>query len=361
MHHLTRERDTSTRFFSIQYLRALAALLVVCVHAGTWVGDSLPPVIRPLINHGHAGVDLFFVISGFIIWTITRTRPVAPVVFLWKRILRIVPLYWTATVMWIIFALVAGFERITLTPAHIVKSLSFVAHYSPSYPDEIWPVLIPGWTLTYEMSFYILCALILVLPTRARLSALVSVLMCLPLLGLLLAPENALLRTYTSPLGLEFLAGCLVAELRRHIPGSVGRNLIVLGCALALYASLGNEPHAQNDVTRTLFYGLPAALLVSACIGLQHLTPRLTRLEMLGDASYAIYLGHLFVVVPMGVLWTRMTWVHSDISSVAFVLMALMGSCWLGTFLHHYFDQPLQRRLARSRNPYLRGATIESR
>ena len=84
-------------------------------------------------------------------------------------------------------------------------------------------------------------------------------------------------------------------------------------------------------------------------------------LEMLGDASYAIYLGHLFVVVPMGVLWTRMTWVHSDISSVAFVLMALMGSCWLGTFLHHYFDQPLQRRLARSRNPYLRGATIESR
>ena len=127
---------------SIQYLRSFGALAVVASHV-----DHSAVV-------GQSGVDLFFVISGFIMWTMSA-RPIAPLAFLWNRMLRVVPLYWVATL------LMALHQR---APLHdVVRSMFFVPYFGAG--DQIWPVLVQGWTLNYEMFFYILIGL--VLPLRA--------------------------------------------------------------------------------------------------------------------------------------------------------------------------------------------------
>ena len=117
---------------------------------------------------GQAGVDIFFVISGFIMWVTTHDRPTTPLRFMTNRIVRIVPLYWliTLAVAAMAFAVPSLFRGVVLTPEHVIKSLLFIPHYYPGMPTRVWPLLLPGWTLNYEMVFYLVFAIALLLPRR---------------------------------------------------------------------------------------------------------------------------------------------------------------------------------------------------
>src|SRR5689334_16532037 len=145
---------------SIQWLRGIAALMVVAFHTNTL---ALHPSARmDFLAIGETGVDLFFVISGFIM-TITTVDKRAPGEFLRRRIIRVVPLYWMITLSYAALAVMAPTLFRSASPdfLHTLGSLAFVPQFHPLFPSAIWPVVIPGWSLNYEMFFYGIFALAL--------------------------------------------------------------------------------------------------------------------------------------------------------------------------------------------------------
>jgi len=272
---------------SIQYLRALAASLIVFHHA------MAPPAVAPYYSHHFAefGVDLFFVISGYIMWTTTALGQSGPLSFWIARIVRVAPLYWVFTTLFIAVTLLAPqtlFNPPLLDPFLIIKSYLFV-------PGTLPPVYTLGWTLNYEMFFYLVFGLCLLVPQRhLRVTAIAIVLSGLVLAGWIGSPSNPMLSHYTNPIMLEFLAGVIIAAaapwLARLSP-LIALALIGVGVlAVAHYAWAGLSPE------RFIALGSPAALIVTGALVFEpkaRVAPNRLGL-LLGDASYSIYLAHPF-------------------------------------------------------------------
>ena len=282
---------------SIQYLRALAALSVVAFHACQWA--KIP------FDIGSAGVDVFFVISGFIMWRTTSGAQARPVAFLRKRAIRIVPLYWIVTIGLVVSALAFPdrFRDVQPTPWHVFASLAFIQHLNPiGLPFPILPV---GWTLNYEAVFYLLFAGALLVPLRRRAMVLTLALACLTFAGFIYPPAYIML---LNPLLLEFAAGMWLARFMEEgmTPGRhAGWMLFVGGLAsFALMQLMGVE----WDLWRPLFWGLPAFMLVAGLTAVEQDAGlrRVPVLASLGDASYAIYLVHTLAMGAFAVhsgLW----------------------------------------------------------
>ncbi len=272
---------------TIQYLRALAASLIAFHHA------MAPPAVAPYYSHQFAqfGVDLFFVISGYIMWVTTAAGPPSPSSFWLARIVRIAPLYWVFTTLFIAVSLVAPqalFNPPVLDPFLILKSYLFV-------PASLPPVYTLGWTLNYEMFFYLVFGLCLLVPQRhLRVIAIAVILAGLVAVGRLSSPSNPILFHCTNSIMLEFLAGVIIAAAGSRLarlPLPVGVALIGAGIlAVAHYA------WAEQPGERYLALGIPAALIVTGSLVFEpkaRLAPSRLGL-LLGDASYSIYLAHPF-------------------------------------------------------------------
>ncbi|MGH1421203.1 MAG: acyltransferase family protein [Hyphomonas sp.] len=335
------------RVYTIQYLRALAALAVVALHAGKRVEPSLPDGVSSVLNFGHAGVDLFFVISGFIMWSISRHRSTTAGGFVIRRIIRVAPPFWIAILAWTAVNLILGYSWITITPAHVLQSLSFIPHYSPTFPDRIWPVLVPGWTLNYEMFFYIVFGAALWLPAHLRLRALTIAFVSVVSLSTFSPPTQAWAVTYSSPLLLEFLSGCLIAELWMRRPGGLMRNLGLTLMGIALLAYFGSSVDPSDHWSRTLGFGGPAVLITLGMAGLGAYVRHIPLFEKLGDASYAIYLFHLFVLLPLTEIWIRMPSLHNTTMAFGFIALSLGLASLFGLWLYRHMEYPLQKRLNR--------------
>ena len=134
---------------SVQYLRGTASLFVVGWHAAGEVGLGGWPVLQ-------GGIEIFFLISGFVIWTITADRPPSPGAFLARRLARIAPFYWVVTTLVVLLLLAAPgwFQTLRLEPVHVLASYLFLPWMNPTPGVGIRPLVIPGWTLNYEIMFY---------------------------------------------------------------------------------------------------------------------------------------------------------------------------------------------------------------
>lgn len=314
-----------TRIYGIQYLRAVAALAVVVFHAAERA--DLHFVV------GAAGVDIFFVISGFVMWTLAATRPVSTWSFYRDRILRIVPLYWIVTLVMAAGALAGLFPRIQLTPDHVAESLVFIPHVSPSN-GEIWPLLAQGWTLNLEMFFYLIFGLVLLLPLKRRFAMLAAVFVGLVGAGWYLRPEGAVLNTFTRPIMLEFLFGALLGKL--WLSGTLpGRNMGLAAAAVgaAGFLALAIFPRAIDN----LLFGLLAMVLVAGMIAVEKAGPigRLPWLGYLGDASYSIYLWHTLAISVVakaaGIL---------SLGALPTLLLAIVGGTLLGIASYETLEKP---------------------
>lgn len=313
-----------TQIQSIQWLRALAALAVVAFHASLQLGDAF--IV------GAAGVDVFFVISGFIMWSISA-RESRPAAFMVNRIVRITPLYWLATGVMIFGALAGLFPRVVLTPDHIVNSLLFIPHVSPSN-HQVWPLLVQGWTLNYEMFFYALFALTLFAPRALQAWLLCAIFSVLAGAGLLLKPDGVA-AFYTDTIILEFAAGVLLAKLFAANL-RIGR---VSALALAAAGVAGFViAHFEGDMgPRALVYGVPALLLVAGVVGLEragvsfHWRPA----TFVGDASYAIYLFHTFAISVLAKL------VDFNAQPVLGVALSFAGAVLVGAGAHILLERPV--------------------
>jgi exopolysaccharide production protein ExoZ len=272
------------KILSIQWLRGIAAISVVIFHASLRTGDAL------LVG----GVDVFFVISGYIMWTISG-RAEAPATFMVRRIARILPLYWIATGIMAVGALAGLFPSVTLTGRHVIASLLFLPHVSPSN-GQVWPLVVQGWTLNYEMFFYALVALTLLAPRVLQPGLLTAALAGLASLGAVLVLPGVAERFYTDPVLLEFAGGVLLARFQRPLLGR-GR---LAGIALIATGTASFAAGWLLDLSqpRLLVWGLPALLLVAGCISLEKANVSFDwrPAVFLGDASYAIALFHAFAI-----------------------------------------------------------------
>lgn len=291
------------QLWSVQYLRAMAAMAVIAFHLLSGV---------PLMWIGEYGVDLFFLISGFMMSIMTIDQDISPSRFLLDRVTRVVPLYWLATLLTVVAAL-AGVELFAASKDYglAVRSLLFI----PSYNDQkqIWPTLYLGWTLNYEMFFYAIYAMCLLAPRGWRIPALSTVLIVLFLLGLLSEPAGAVLRTWTDPLLLEFVAGAWLGT----IAGPRGDRFAPARTAVSMLGVVGVLLAASLAAPRLLVGAASALILAAGMLAeRQGAMPRIEPLKRLGDTSYSIYLlqNFAFMAVAQTVAFaSRQTGLHLDL------------------------------------------------
>ena len=338
-------------FVNIQYLRAIAALMVVFQHS-------------QFVHHpagmgifGGLGVDLFFAISGFVIFA-TTLRDFSLREYLLKRCIRIIPMYWALT--FLMAALILGapslFSSTIFKFDHFVRSLLFIPTYTPSRPNEITPLLPPGWTLNYEMFFYVSFGLLLVLlRNRSLLLVTLTVLFgSLVVAGFFLKTDAAVVVTYTSWRLLEFLAGVFAAYLLLYWPRLpmkpiVAWTLMASGWGLLVYVGFFEGSIAS------LIAGIFVIVFAAAALDRAGASGSLPFFKLLGDASYSIYLIHIFVAGALKQVLSRFAAVNDSLTqTIMFMSAVIVLSTCAGALMYLYLEVPvlgfLRRRLLKSRN-----------
>ncbi|MFC3069746.1 acyltransferase family protein [Phenylobacterium soli] len=328
---------------NVQALRGLAAFLVVFVHLETLA--RLAGLPAGITVFGNSGVDVFFVISGLIMVVTTSGRRQTPQGFLRNRLTRIAPLYWAITLAVFALAVVAPslLQSTTADPIQLAKSLAFIPYARAD--GAMHPVVFVGWTLNYEMAFYVIFALGLLLPSRrAGLALSIAVLAAAAAAGLVLRPADPVLAFYTAPMILEFGAGMLLGALfvADRLPRSRAAGWIAVAAGAAAFAVMVLAPTLWPSVDRAWAAGIPALVIVTSGLVAERagLVLRQGWIQLLGASSYATYLTHFFctqVVSKAGErlagLGPAMAWA---LIPVAFVLVAMVG-----VFAHRRIELPL--------------------
>jgi exopolysaccharide production protein ExoZ len=313
---------------SIQYLRAVAALSVLAFHLIVRFDGPLPI--------GASGVDIFFVISGFVMWVTTADRRVTPAGFMLKRIVRIVPNYWIATVVTALLILVRpnfmhGHE---LDPCRFFGSLFFLPTLAG---NKLLPVVLQGWTLIYEMIFYILFAASLFVEQRRRPYLITATLCALAILHATATEPHIV--SVTNPMLLEFLAGVWVGILWKNsdIPPGVAAMLFVAG-AICLVLSECLQP----DLPQVVKFGVPAVFLVAGSAFYEKTTDvrEIRMLRFLGAASYSIYIWHVVLATILEGLLLR---IHLPLTIHA--LLEATGTVFFTCIIYIAVELPITRYL----------------
>ena len=348
-------RGAAQTIGNLQILRLVAASMVLFGHLNHEV------LQKPALSAGfvpfqpiwwHCGVDIFFVVSGFIMALITRDcfgRPGEGARFFRARIIRLAPMYWLFT---------------TLTLLTMVLVPSEMRHHSTDWKQVLGsymfvpltlnadgaprPVMILGWTLNYEMLFYVIFALAMRLDRRWGLIAVNAVLLTLAGVGLML-PLPLPFKAWCDPIVLEFLLGIWLQGLWRRtgsLPAWAGLALVALGyLAMAAFMAGGIANH--YDAYRLIWGGLPAALIAAGVLLLRD-RPNPGPLKRLcmrgGDSSYALYLSHPFVLSAVALVCAKVGLGNAQL----YIALAATACVGFSVVFHLKCEKPLLK-LARAR------------
>ena len=337
----------------LQYVRGIAAMMVVYHHTGFQVLKATGHLALPLWHIGAAGVDLFFVTSGFIMWVTTQDTHVTAAEFCYRRIARIAPLYWLATLFLLGVSLLAPhlLATIKFDPWHAVESLFFLPVGHPILTGEALPFIIQGWTLNYEMFFYALFALVLLLAPEFRFATLIGALAALAVVGLLVQFENLQAKFYTSTIVLEFAFGVAIGALhtraRSEIPPFWAAALGALGVVALLLVGMNGYGPSGFDPMRALIWGVPAAAMVFGVVMLDRAghMGRSQSLLRLGDSSYSLYLTHIFTLPLTVIAWRAAGLGFTGLWFVAYTVLGMAASALVGWLTYAAVERPITRML----------------
>lgn len=344
------------RLDTLQILRAVAAGTVVAGHILQELDIHFVPALHGLdmAFPGGFGVDLFFVVSGFVMVHTTRDAngtTAAARGFILRRLVRIVPLYWLATTLMIaaVFLVPAVLDTARLDIAHFVASYLFLPYARPT-DEAIRPILALGWTLQYEMYFYAVFALGLLLPRRYGPIWVLAIL-ALPLIsGQVTTPTTAVGGFVADPIVLEFAMGMGIGLVYAHGHRVDPRLAVGGAAALTLGMLVVVGPIPPTNALRFLHSGLPAAAIVAAAaLSRGFDTVKLPGwLVGMGDASYATYLSHPFVIAFSALtLGGLLGTFHPLVFATLFALVVLPGTYIAGHVIHRRVDMPLIGALRR--------------
>jgi exopolysaccharide production protein ExoZ len=326
---------------AIQMLRGIAATMVVFVHIdnqlrrlnyGTFGWDWLV-----------AGVDIFFVISGFIMWTsVARRDRMTASEFLRHRLIRIVPLYWFVSTVVVAVAVVEPhvLKTTVLRPWHAVASFLFLPARHP-VTGHFWPLVIPGWSLNYEMLFYVVFAISIGIGGQSRfrrLALIAGMLGAILIIASLTKSRFDVMNFYADPILLEFLAGVLLGIVWRT--GWVLRSYywaFAVGAGFALLW-LGHLLNGGFPIV-----ALSATMIVAGAVFMPPLDHN--PLSSLGDASYSLYLTHTATLAALGFVWQSLFWY---LDWRLFVVTGVASAILLSFVTYAWFEAPVTAALKRA-------------
>ncbi|MCK1396143.1 acyltransferase [Bradyrhizobium sp. 1] len=357
-------------------MRAIAATMIVLLHAQELVLNYATTNSLAFTPLRHlpwgAGVDLFFVISGFVIVFASSKLFGAPGSrweFMRRRLIRIVPLYWTALTLRVLVLSAGALVGVKAFPdaTAIIASYLFIPYdamgFGPKYP---FPILDLGWTLNYEMFFYVLFALFVVLRREQAVFAVASVLLGGILIATAFPLENIALHFWFQPITLEFALGAIIALLFLRgavLPSVVRLAMVVAALSLWLvpvswFADLSGP--GFYTWPRVAIWGAGAVLIIAAAVlGPLEFKSRWSRaLAGLGDSSYALYLLHPFVFILIKVALGRIT--VPQILCWPLVLLCAGLAITAAALFHRYAELPVIDFLRKVTAPRIRPAPVES-
>jgi peptidoglycan/LPS O-acetylase OafA/YrhL len=349
----------SSVLLSIQAMRGFAVLAVILIHIQLYFSAQLGmPDFIPYFNVGAASVDLFFVISGFImVYASERlfARPDGMRIFFLRRIARIVPLYWATTSIILLYLVLRhrDFDAGGSFLEWVVASYAFLPF--PRGDGTVSPVHGVGWTLNYEMFFYALFGCFVFLSRRGVVVAIGTLFCTLTAIGLLFDPLPEPFGFWFSPIIIEFVFGMIIALAYRdgvRLPPWLVRTLVLAG--FAVYAWSATRGHffgpPPESAMRVLLWGVPAIAIIGG-LALAARRPQPTALwrlfGFLGDASYALYLVH-----PMALGIPRMVlgrWIEPTSAPWFYVACMLACAIVLPLLVYVFIEKPtteaLQKRI----------------
>lgn len=357
MHSLAETGKGGSRIDSIQILRAIAVFSVVISHAmheltGLLSGNLVQ--FNEKIFPGDFGVDLFFIISGFIMVHVSGDafgKPGAMGEYLKKRIARIVPLYWlmTSVMILVVLFLPSQVDTATNDPWQWLFSYLFIP-YDRISDGLARPVLGLGWSLNYEMYFYLLFAVGLLFRRAVAIAltiGLIGLTWCLGQTGLAhFTPVGFL----SKPIIFEFAAGMMLGWLHVRgfrIPWSASMVLIAAGVLLLATAPLFDD---AVERLRVLHYGIPAVLIVLGAVffsGNDSFRASTLLLEA-GENSYSTYLTHPFWLGVLTMIVSRAgLQVHMPVQNFVtfYLVMAIVGSFVVGYAVDRLIDRQISGRV----------------
>ncbi len=338
----------SATILSLQVLRAVAAFMVVAHHFFEYPRRYLTE--WPETHVGAAGVDIFFVISGVVMALTTARDQFDPWHFLRKRVWRIVPLYWLITTL-VLAMLLSGMSPLGL---HSWNAWDVAASYL-FQPSTHGPILVVGWTLNFEMLFYVfVAATAFIAGQRRRTAVLAIMLTCLCLAGFVLGVRQGTGATSYAELLLnslliEFLAGFLLGRFYlSNAASGLSRDWLnwagwLAGAASLVLFALAATVDTMPEAWRIVVFGLPSVLLCMSALLLEKggLALRSRTLLFLGDASFAVYLTHPLI----GQTFEKLSVQFLPQTPVNIILAlggAVAATVLISAALHLWVERPMQ-------------------
>lgn len=345
---------------SIQILRAIAVILVVLVHitvlAKKWLNDNIEPFYLGLI-----GVDIFFIISGFIMYLIISKKDISIYDFIMHRIIRIYPLYWIYFILLLVVALLFPSLVTSYKEANLISSFLLISSEFPSFLNV-------SWTLVYEVYFYFIVFIYLSLFVKKinfiyfltilfSFNFLVSFYFNLP-------SRNNFYLTYFSPLLFEFLLGAIIYHLYNN-KILFNQFMATLVCVLAIiFMFMTNLFYVEIDgffttvifngylqYGRIIYFGLPSFIFVIAIVSFENYLIKkhntiIKLFKLIGNASYSIYLSHYFILVGLVKLLSFIDInLNSLLEYLLIIILLLSISIFTGIQLYIYIEKPILKYL----------------
>jgi len=352
---------------SLQLLRAVAIGLVVYAHSIDLQMEfsvSRQQSFFYLQNFGAIGVDLFFVISGFVI-TLVAYRYMGAEdgkQFLVKRFLRINPIYYLASLVFLGIVATAAF--LLHDPAPVMISNPWHKFLQTLFIFPLHPVphlMSIGWTLSVEWLFYVLFFLLILFKRRKKALLLIIMIVLLVLTGYIARFRDSRLIFITNPVLLEFLPGVIICRayiLVKNIPKLLAIGFVLAGAGIYVYeifhgfgyiSEMASTVNGSLSMKRFLFWGLPSSLLVAGCVFLEKnaVGTRLWNnkwIRLTGDASYSIYLVHLIVFFLLSLVFQRVKYFAIPDAGIILQLAVAMIT---GIIFYLFVERPLLRLVRR--------------
>jgi peptidoglycan/LPS O-acetylase OafA/YrhL len=337
---------------SIQYLRGVAATSVVVTHASTSLFRRESALIP--FQTGAGGVDLFFVISGFIMFYTTADNGIGPRDFYIRRLIRIWPLYIILTSFAFLIVSVSplAFNTLSPDPSEYIRSILFIPYYN-SKTHVIQPEIGQGWTLNYEMFFYLIFGLSLFFRRSIRLPLCAAVFAILALVGLVVSNAGPAITTYTDSIALEFIFGMVIAYCMMESVRAFRRLVVSLVCATVtigvVYWFLSYAGVSDVHVPRFALAGIPSAAIIAAALWIERAgrLPEIPLLVLIGDASYSLYLSHGFVLGALRRIWERIFDINLFVTHAGFMAIGTAAAIAASLLLYAWLESPLTSWLMR--------------
>lgn len=347
-------RNTNSTIYSIQVLRAVAALLVVADHTLIHIFTvyDLPQIYHVMAwKLGGIGVTTFFVISGFVMALTNDAnfgRREEPLRFMLNRIIRIMPLYWLMSAIAAALFIVTASKQISIS--YLLMSLFFIVPLDTANHTIMQPVLGPGWTLSYEMFFYAVFALFLMLPKRAALTGFTTVMVALVIWGMSTLSSTEIndptsrFAFYANPLLLLFVGGVLLGALYKKYESvfqntNINISWMYGAVALTLFISIATDKNSWQLILQPLVFILPLICVAIALLCRFEPVTRSGRLGvLLGEASYSIYLSHILVLAIM-----RKIVPVAPLFGIVYFIVVFTAAAVTGTGIYKFIEVPLTK------------------